>query len=95
MRIGWLELFHHLLLATFFDGRRVRLLETPAETDNPVAATAMTMALDPANYTQPSGIPRAAQIREPHPRPTPPPPHATPDLNRVFPGTSVLTTFDV
>jgi hypothetical protein len=60
VRIGWLRLYHHLLLATYLDGGRIRLLVIPAKTHDPVAAAAMTMALDPANHTQPSGILRAA-----------------------------------
>jgi hypothetical protein len=51
VRIGWLDLYHNLLLATYFNGRQIRLLVIP---------TGMTIALDPANYTQPSGILRAA-----------------------------------
>jgi hypothetical protein len=60
VQIGWLRLYHHLLLATYLDGRRIRLLVIPAKTHDPVAAAAMTMVLDPANHTQPSGILRAA-----------------------------------
>jgi hypothetical protein len=54
--LTWLGLYHDLLIGSYTNQRRIRLLVIPPRSNPAAVAAAMAIVLDPANHTPAPGI---------------------------------------